>query len=137
VEIEFVWLGARTLMLVAAFCGFSWALVRMRREHAQQLDRVQESQRALMAQIHTLSERTSALVTLVASLPRPVEREVEAPPGRPRREMSPVRSYETARRLARSGASVEEIIATSGLAASEARLLRRLQGSEPPRGSAA
>jgi hypothetical protein len=51
--------------------------------------------------------------------------------------MSPVRSYETARRLARSGASVEEIIATSGLAASEARLLRRLQGSEPPRGSAA
>jgi hypothetical protein len=137
VDIEFVWLGARALVLVAAFCGFAWALVRMRREHAQQLDRVQESQRALMAQIHTLSERTSALATLVASLPRPVEREVEAPQSRPRREMSPVRSYETARRLARSGASVEEIIATSGLAASEARLLRRLQGSEPPRGSAA
>jgi hypothetical protein len=137
VDQEFVWLGARALMLVAAFLAFSWALVRMRREQAEQLDRVQQSQRELTAQIHALSERTSALATLVASLPRPVERPVEAPQSRPRREMSPVRSYDAARRLARSGASVEEIVASSGLATSEARLLRRLHGAESKPGSAA
>jgi hypothetical protein len=39
-----------------------------------------------------------------------------------------MRSYETARGLARSGATVEEIVATAGIAASEARLLQRLHG---------
>jgi hypothetical protein len=138
VDVEFVWMGVRALVLGAAFVGFAWALLRMRREHAEQLDRVHEGQRALTAQIHTLSERTSALATLVASLPRPAERGAGAPPPpHQRREVSSVRSYETARRLARSGASVEEIVATAGLAASEARLLRRLQGAEAQRGSVA
>jgi hypothetical protein len=135
---EWVWQGARAISLVAAFCGFAWALVRMRREHTQQLDRVQESQRALLTQLHTLSERTSALATLVASLPRPAAQEAPAPvQSRPRHEISPVRSYDTARRMARSGASVEEIVAASGLATSEARLLRRLQGAATEGGNAA
>lgn len=137
-DMELVWQGARAISLVAAFCGFAWALVRMRREHTQQLDRVQESQRALLTQLHTLSERTSALATLVASLPRPAVQEAPAPvQSRPRHEMSPVRSYDTARRMARSGASVEEIVAASGLATSEARLLRRLQGAATEGGNAA
>jgi uncharacterized protein DUF2802 len=138
VDMELVWQGARALSLVAAFCGFAWALVRMRREHAEQLDRVQESQRALLTQLHTLAERTSALATLVASLPRPAVQEAPAPVhSRPRHEISPVRSYDTARRMARSGASVEEIVAASGLATSEARLLRRLQGAATGGGNAA
>ena len=62
----------------------------------------------------------------------------EAPqPVRARREPSPVRSYETARRLARAGASIDEIVASSGLASSEARLLRRLHGSDPEHGNVA
>ena len=137
-DIELVWQGARAISLVAAFCGFAWALIRMRREHAEQLDRVQESQRVLLAQLHTLSERTSALATMVASLPRPAAHEAPAAvQSRPRHEISPVRSYDTARRMARSGASVEEIVAASGLATSEARLLRRLQGAATGGGSAA
>jgi hypothetical protein len=137
-DIELVWQGARAISLVAAFCGFAWALIRMRREHAVQLERVQESQRVLLAQVHTLSERTSALATLVATLPRPAVPEAPAPvQSRPRHEISPVRSYDTARRMARSGASVEEIVAASGLATSEARLLRRLQGAATGGGSAA
>jgi uncharacterized protein DUF2802 len=138
VDIELVWQGARAISLVAAFCGFGWALIRMRREHAEQLDRVQDSQRVLMAHLHTLSERTSALATLVASLPRPAVQEAPAPvQSRTRHEMSPVRSYDTARRMARSGACVEEIVAASGLATSEARLLRRLQGAVTGGGNAA
>ena len=80
--------------------------------------------------------RVAALSTLVATAPRRSEPVVEAAPaappprtGIPRRD-SGVRSYETAKRLARSGASVEEIIASSGVAGSEARLLRRLHANQ-------
>jgi hypothetical protein len=137
VEIGIVLDSARALMLLAAFAAFCWALLRMRRENAEQLERVHLAQRELTAQIHTLSERTSALATLVASLPRQAERAVEPPRPQARREMAPVRSYESARRLARSGASVEEIVASSGLATSEARLLRRLHTDESQHGNVA
>jgi hypothetical protein len=129
--------AARAVLLLAAFTGFSWALLRMRREQAEQLDRVTALQRELAAQVHTLSERTSALATLVAAIPRHVERAQEAPRQQPRREAAPMRSYESARRLARAGASIDEIVASSGLASSEARLLRRLHGSDPEHGNAA
>lgn len=123
--------AARTVLLLAAFAGFTWALLRMRRENAEQLDRVHTLQRELVAQVHTLAERTSALATLVATLPKHAERAPEAPQSlRPRRDAAPVRSYETARRLARAGASIDEIVASSGLASSEARLLRRLHSGD-------
>lgn len=133
-----IFAAARAALLLAAFAGFTWALLRMRREHAEQLDRLHVSQRELVAQVHALSDRSAALATLVASLPKQVERVTETPqPARARRESSPVRSYETARRLARAGASIDEIVASSGLASSEARLLRRLHGSDPEHGSVA
>ena len=133
-----VFAAARAALLLAAFAGFTWALMRMRREHAEQMVRVHTSQRELIAQVHALAERSAALATLVASLPKQPARAPEAPqPARPRRESSPVRSYETARRLARAGASIDEIVASSGLASSEARLLRRLHGSDPEHGNVA
>jgi hypothetical protein len=130
--------AARVILLALAFTGFALALSRMRREHAEQLERVHTTQRELVLQVHTLAERTSALATLVAALPKYVDRAAEAPPPAPRREAAaPVRSYDTARRLARAGASLEEIVATSGLAASEARLLRRLHGADTEHDNAA
>ena len=133
-----VFAATRAVLLLAAFATFAWALLRTRREQAEQLDRVHTLQRELLAQVHALSERTSALATLVATMPKQVERAQEAPqPIRPRREAAPVRSYATARRLARAGASIDEIVASSGLASSEARLLRRLHGSDPDHGTAA
>jgi hypothetical protein len=133
-----IFAAARAALLLAAFVGFTWALLRMRREHADQLDRVHTSQRELIAQVHALTERSAQLATLVASLPKRVDPVQEAPPPpRARRESSPVRSYETARRLARAGASIDEIVASSGLASSEARLLRRLHGSDPEHGNVA
>ena len=129
--------AVRAALLLAAFMAFSWALRRMRREHAEQLDRVHTSQRELAAQVHTLAERTSALATLVATLPKLVERAPDSlSQVRSRRESPPVRSYETARRMARAGAGIDEIVASSGLANSEARLLRRLHGCDPDRGNA-
>ena len=136
--LEILLLGARAFGLFAAFAAFAWALMRMRREHAEQIDKIIASQNELVTQNQALTERVAALSTLVASLPRRSEPLVVEPPPPPRvhapRRDSGVRSYETAKRLARNGASVEEIIASSGVAGSEARLLRRLHaGSEEDR----
>ncbi len=136
-------LAARGGLLVAAFTAFAWALWRMRGEHREELERVRIEQRAMAARTQELSERVQVLATLVASLPRQAAepKAVEAPrapaPARlPRRDPG-IRSYETAMRLARSGASLEEIVASSGVTGPEARLLLRLHGAESRRGNAA
>ena len=138
--LEVLLLGARAFGLFAAFAAFAWALLRMRREHAEQIELVLASQRELATQTHSLSERVAALSTLVSSAPRRAEPVVEAPPPprvhAPRRQQG-VPSYETAKRMARSGASVEEIVASCGVAGTEARLLRRLHGAEARRDHAA
>jgi hypothetical protein len=133
--LEIILWGARALGLFAAFAVFGWALLRMRAEHAEQMEQVQATQRELAAQTHVLTEKVTALATLVASLPRRADPVVEAPPpprvGAPRRPAG-VPSYETAKRMARSGASVEEIVAACGMAGTEARLLRRLHAAPHP-----
>lgn len=138
--LEVLLLGARAFGLFAAFAGFAWALMRMRREHAEQLELVLNSQRELASQNQALAERIAALSALVGTLiaaPRRAEPLVEAPApqappppfvGKPRRHTG-VPSYETAKRMAREGASVEEIVASCGVAGTEARLLRRLHGA--------
>jgi hypothetical protein len=139
--LEVLLLAARAFGLFAAFAAFAWALMRMRREHAEQIELVLASQRELATQAQSLSERVAALSTLVATAPRRAEPVVEAPPPPPRmhapRRHTGAPSYDTAKRLARSGASVEEIVATCGVAGTEARLLRRLHGADARRDNAA
>jgi hypothetical protein len=118
----------RVAAILAAFCAFAWALLRMRREAAEQLERLAAEQQRAQAELHALTEKISALATLVSTLPARVERPAETPPAPRRQEPSAIRSYETARRLARAGATVDEIVATSGVPGTEARLLQRLHG---------
>lgn len=131
--------AARVTLLVAAFAAFAWALLRMRRESADQAQRLEASWRQLSAEHQVLADKLTALATLVAALPVRGERAAEAPPPPPRQapRRDGVRSYETAKRLARSGASVEEIVATCGVAGTEARLLLRLHGADAHHDSAA
>lgn len=125
--------AARVTLLVLAFVSFAWALTRMRRESAQQIERIETAQRELSAQNQVLADKLTALATLVASLPVRGEQAAPAPAPRQAPRRDGVRSYETAKRLARSGASVEEIVATCGVAGTEARLLLRLHGAEAER----
>jgi len=136
-DLVFVVNALRVFAIVAALLGLTWALRRQRREFNEQSGRLLLAQQQARAETQVLAERVTALATLVAALPARFERPVEAPQPRPRREASPVRSYETARRLARSGASVEEIVATCGVAGSEARLLQRLSNAPGRHESAA
>lgn len=137
-----IWISAgRALAIVGALVALGWALRRMRLEAAEQLERLVVAQQQARAETHALAERMSALMTIVAAMPARIERPVEAPPppmpSKPRRESSPVRSYDAARRMARSGATVDEIVASCGLADTEARLLRRLHAAESQREDAA
>ena len=133
-----LWISvARAAAIVVALLVFAWGLRRMRHESAEKLDALLIAQQLVRAETSALAEKLAALSTLVAGIPARVERPVEAPRPAPRRDSSSVRSYETARRLARAGATVEEIVATCGVAGSEARLLRRLHGGEVERESAA
>jgi hypothetical protein len=136
-DLELSILAGRAAAIVIALAAFAWALRRMRRESAGKLDAMIAAQQQARAEIQALAEKVAALSTLVAGIPARVERPVEVPRAAPRRESSAVRSYETARRLARAGATVEEIVATCGVAGSEARLLRRLHGGESGHESAA
>jgi hypothetical protein len=136
-ELEFWMTVGRVVAIVAALASLSWALRRMRQESAGKLDALIGAQQQARAEIQALTEKVAALSTLVAGIPARVERPVEVPRAAPRREQPPVRSYETARRLARAGATIEEIVATCGVAGSEARLLRRLHGAEAGHESAA
>jgi len=142
--LEIILFGVRAAVLLAVFAAFTWALLRMRREAAEQAERLQHSQRELAAQTLALSERVAALAMTIASMPREIERSERSernerpvseslpppPLAKPRRQNG-APSYETAKRLARSGASVAEIVAGSGVASTEARLLLRLQCAEP------
>jgi hypothetical protein len=120
----------RVLAITTALFAFGWALRRMRREHAEQLDKLVSLHQQSRSEALELAERVASLATLIAGIPARVERSADAPPA-PRRESPSIRSYETARRMARSGASVEEIVATCGLAGAEARLLRQLNDTRP------
>jgi hypothetical protein len=136
-DLELMIVAGRALAIVTALAALAWSLRRMRQESAGQLGALIAAQQQARAETQALAEKVAALATLVASIPARVERPVETPRPAPRRESTPVRSYETARRLARSGATVEEIVATCGVAGTEARLLRRLHGGDSGRESAA
>lgn len=138
IDLSFWFAVGRVAAIVTALMGFTWAIRRMRQESAAHIELLIAAQQQARAETQALAEKVSALATLVAGIPARVERPVEAPPrAAPRREASSVRSYETARRLARSGATVEEIVATCGVAGSEARLLQRLHSGAAERDSAA
>ena len=137
IDLAFWSICVRAVLMVSAFILFAWALRRMRRNLAGQLDQVLASQEKTRAEMLALAEKLSAIATLVATIPARSEPQIVEAPPRQRREAPPVRSYETARRLARSGATVDEIVATCGIAGTEARLLRRLHGAGSERDSAA
>jgi len=128
--------GARALLLLVAFAGFAWALVSTRRQSAEnnaqlaaRLDTALGEIRKLSGQVIALGGSLEAMGTRLqqASAQRPAA--AAAPPAASQN----TRGYETAIRMARSGASVDEIVASCGTTRAEAKLLRRLHECGDPR----
>ena len=134
--------GLRTLLLLAAFAGFSWALVSARRQaaeaHAQIAARLETALgeiRRLSGQVISLGGSIETLATQITQA-RAQAAQVPAPAPAPRTTPAAganTRGYETAIRMARGGSSVDEIVASCGTTRAEAKLLRRLHECGEPR----
>jgi len=133
--------GLRTVMLLLAFAGFGWAMLSARRQsaeaHAQLAARLETALgeiRRLSGQMIALGasvESVGARITQVANEQAQAQVKAQAQAqSAPRAAASNgginTRGYETAIRMARSGSSIEEIVANCGTTRAEAKLLRRL-----------
>ena len=131
------WIYAlRTALLFAAFAGFAWAFMRARRQAEQSsaqtgahLETALGEIRRLQGQLTVLAAAVDALDGKLAQAHAPVAASRPAPAA----ASVNTRGYETAIRMARSGASVEEIVASCGTTRAEAKLLRRLHECGEPR----
>jgi hypothetical protein len=134
------WLILRSAILVAAFLAFGWAMLINRRDTAQALSQLAQLQMQTLGEIQRINARLGELDEQVRelALPSPVASHRLAPAAPPPAPVAapvpmplasattPVRGYEMAIRMARGGASVDEIVAGCGTTRAEARLLRRL-----------
>ena len=127
--------GLRTVMLVVAFVAFAAALRAARRQAMRdtdalraQLEQSQVEVRSLSAQVTALGDTLGgALENLTGRFNQTTARAPASSGG------GNSRGYETAIRLARGGASVDEIVASCGTTRAEAKLLRRLHEQGEPR----
>jgi len=126
-------LGLRAALLLMAFVVFSWALLASRRDSARNFTRLSAQHDQALAEIQQLAAKLTELGAQVheLSLPSPmISRQAEAPAPAPLPQPSVTpsgaRGYEMAIRMARGGASIDEIVASCGTTRAEARLLRRL-----------
>jgi len=128
--------NARSLLLLAAFVGFAWALMSARRQSERANAQLAERLDTALGEIRKLSGQLIALggtIESVGSRVRETAAQRPAPVAAPTPAAFKTRGYETAIRLARSGASVEEIVASCGTTRAEAKLLRRLHECGDPR----
>jgi hypothetical protein len=126
----------RALLLLGAFAAFAWALVSARRQTAQGHAELSARLETALGEIRNLSTQVAALGGTLESLASLVQQsgaQRPAPAPAPAAASVNTRGYETAIRMARSGASVEEIVASCGTTRAEAKLLRRLHECGDPR----
>ena len=131
--------GLRTLLLLAAFAGFAWALVSARRQSEQASALVAARLETALGEIRRLSGQVIALGGSVELLATHLTQQAQVQPPAPAPRPAPpaasghTRGYETAIRMARGGSSVEGIVASCGTTRAEAKLLRRLHECGEPR----
>jgi len=139
--------GLRTLLLLSAFVGFGWAMLSTRRQaaeaHAQMAARLETALaeiRKLSGQMIVLGGTVDAVGSRLghaqAQAEAQAQAQAQAQAAASKAAAAPTqntRGYETAIRMARSGASVEEIVANCGTTRAEAKLLRRLHECGEPR----
>jgi len=133
--------GLRTVTLLVAFAGFGWAMLSARRQSAEAHAQLAAQLETALGEIRRLSGQMIALggsvesmgvrITQVAHEQAQAQVKAQAQTqSAPRAAASNgginTRGYETAIRMARSGSSVEEIVANCGTTRAEAKLLRRL-----------
>ena len=120
-------LALRSIGLLMAMLVLVWSFSQWRRSQERDAARLFEQMDVMRAELLMLSDRLEQLQQVA---PRHVTTEVQvkAAPAAPVPMPASPRGYEVAARLARSGATRDELISSCGLSRNEAELLLRLHG---------
>lgn len=120
---QMIFFAGRALILVAALLAFAVVFARWRSAGERDIRRVLDELEQSRGETRTLAAATEALLFRIGGLESKLEARAQLATPAP----AP-RGYELALRLARNGATVDEITETSGVTRREAELLARLHG---------
>ena len=125
-SVELILLIGRAVFLVFSFVLATIAFVRWRRATLAQTELVLANHTVVLQRLADLEARVDATNVTVSQLGDRI--------GKPQHVTSPAPvatpGYQIAIRLAKSGATREELISSCGLSASEAELVQRLHGPQ-------
>ena len=126
-SVEFLLVAGRAVFLLFSFVVAAFAFTSWRRAIQVQTAQVLSQTNTVLQRLASLEARVDATKTTISQLGDRLERPPLPPTGN-----GPSASYQMAIRLAKGGASREELMAGCGLSLAEAELVRRLHGSSGP-----
>ena len=126
-SVEFLLVAGRAVFLLFSFVVAAFAFTSWRRAMQVQTAQVLSQTNTVLQRLASLEARVDATKTTISQLGDRLERPALPPTGN-----GPSASYQMAIRLAKGGASREELMAGCGLSLAEAELVRRLHGSSGP-----
>lgn len=122
-SVEFLFVAGRAVFLLFSFVVAAFAFTSWRRATQVQTDQVLTQTNTVLQRLAALEARVDATKITISQLGDRLERPA-LPTGN-----GPSASYQMAIRLAKGGASREELMAGCGLSLAEAELVQRLHGS--------
>ncbi|HVS75886.1 MAG TPA: DUF2802 domain-containing protein [Steroidobacteraceae bacterium] len=124
---EFLLVAGRAVFLVFSFVVASISFTAWRRATRRQTAEVLSQTQIVLQRLAELEARVDATRSAIAELGQRLDR-----PAASAAAHAPSPGYQIAIRLARSGASRDELMASCGLTLAEAELVRRLHGPHAP-----
>jgi Protein of unknown function (DUF2802) len=127
-SLESIALVGRAALLIGAFWIFALAFIRWRRADERQSQELYARLDRAFGELRSLHETVTVMNARLESLSERAESEPRSPPVAA--AVGAQRGYDLATRLAKNGASPEELVASCGVTRHEAELLSRLHGSK-------
>lgn len=127
-SLESILLVGRAALLIGAFWVFALAFIRWRRADERQTRELYARLDRAFGELRSLHETVSVMNARLESLSERAESQTRLPAVAA--AVGAQRGYDLAARLAKNGASPEELIASCGVTRHEAELLNRLHGSK-------
>jgi len=124
---EFLLIAGRAVFLVFSFVVAAISFTSWRRATRRQTEEVLSQSQLVLQRLAELEARLDATKSAITQLGERLDR-----PAAPAPSQSPSPGYQIAIRLARGGASREELMSGCGLTLAEAELVRRLHGPHTP-----
>jgi hypothetical protein len=126
-SVEFLLVAGRAVFLLFSFVVAAFAFTSWRRATQVQTAQVLSQTNTVLQRLASIEARVDSTKITIAQLGDRLER-----PALPPTSNGPSASYQVAIRLAKGGASREELMAGCGLSMAEAELVQRLHGSSGP-----